>query len=103
MRQTREEEEKGRETVEAFDLLVPGLGEIIGGSAREDDLGRLEARMKEVGLDPSAYQAYLDTRRFGSLPHGGFGLGFETCGLGRKVPHIREIPPYVRAYDTPLF
>jgi asparaginyl-tRNA synthetase len=81
-----------------FDLLAPeGYGEIIGGSQREDDLDVLLARMGEEGLDPEEYEWYLDLRRYGTVPHGGFGLGVERtlawlCGL----KHIRETIPYAR-------
>ncbi len=64
-------------TVAATDLLVPGIGEIIGGSEREADYGKLTAAMKERKMDMDAYKQYLDLRVFGSVPHGGFGLGFE--------------------------
>lgn len=81
-----------------MDMLAPeGYGEIIGGSQREDDLATLEQRMKEEGMDPQPYQWYLDLRRYGSVPHGGFGLGIErtvawVCGLR----HIRETIPFPR-------
>jgi asparaginyl-tRNA synthetase len=81
-----------------MDLLAPeGYGEIIGGSQREEDLGALEARMREEELDPAVYAWYLDLRRYGSVPHGGFGLGLERtiawiCGLR----HIRETIPFPR-------
>jgi len=88
---------KGR-TVRNVDLLAPeGYGEIIGGSQREEDPDTLLARIKEVGLDPSNYKWYLDLRRYGSVPHGGFGLGIERtlswiCGLR----HVREAIPFPR-------
>lgn len=84
--------------VRNFDLLAPdGYGEIIGGSQREDDLDALLARMNEEGLETEAYDWYLDLRRYGSVPHGGFGLGIERtvawlCGL----KHIRETIAYPR-------
>ncbi len=84
--------------VNNLDLLAPeGYGEIIGGSQREDDLNVLLERMKEEGLDPTPYEWYLDLRRYGSVPHGGFGLGVERtlawiCGL----KHIREAIPFAR-------
>ena len=84
--------------VENFDLIAPqGFGEIIGGSAREEDLDRLVARMKEEHLPIADYEWYLDLRRYGSVPHGGFGLGVERtiawfCGL----KHIRETIPFPR-------
>ncbi len=70
--------EDGR-TVAAMDCLVPGIGEIIGGSQREDKLAVLEQRMQECGLKPEDYDFYLDLRRYGSARHAGFGLGFERC------------------------
>ena len=88
--------------VENFDLLAPeGVGEIIGGSAREEDYDRLVARMDEENLPRSPYEWYLDLRRYGSVPHGGFGLGVERtlawiCGL----KHIRESIPYPRMLDS---
>jgi len=94
MRQDRADER----LVENFDLLAPqGFGEIIGGSAREEDLDRLVRRMDEDGLPREDYEWYLDLRRFGSVPHGGFGLGVERtvswlCGL----KHIREAIPFAR-------
>ena len=66
-------------TVAAMDCLVPGIGEIIGGSQREDDYDLLRKRMEEVGLDEENYQFYLDLRKYGSTHHSGFGLGFERC------------------------
>ncbi len=84
--------------VENFDLLAPeGFGEIIGGSAREEDLDTLIGRIHEDGLPQQPYEWYLDLRRYGSVPHGGFGLGVERtlawlCGL----KHIRETIPYAR-------
>ncbi len=66
-----------RKTVAAMDVLIPQVGEIIGGSQREDRLDVLEERMRSAGLDPAAYSWYCDLRRFGSVPHAGFGLGFE--------------------------
>jgi asparaginyl-tRNA synthetase len=85
-------------TVLCNDLLAPeGHGEIIGGSQREDDLGRLEARLREEGLPEEAYVWYLDLRRFGTFPHSGFGLGLErTVGWITGRPHIRELIPFPR-------
>jgi len=85
-------------TVRNLDVLAPeGYGEIIGGSQREDELEVLQERMQEEGMDPAPYEWYLDMRRFGSVPHGGFGLGIERtvswiCGL----KHIRETIPFPR-------
>jgi len=84
-------------TVAAMDVLVPGVGELIGGSQREERLDVLLERMKESGLDPEGYQWYLDLRRYGSVPHSGFGLGFErlVC-YTTGVENIREAIPFPR-------
>jgi asparaginyl-tRNA synthetase len=84
-------------TVAAMDVLAPGIGEIIGGSQREERLELLDARMRKMGLDPAHYGWYRDLRRYGSVPHAGFGLGFERlivylCGL----QNIRDAIPYPR-------
>ena len=84
-------------TVAAVDCLVPGIGEIIGGSQREDTLEKLTARMDELGLKKEDYQFYLDLRKYGSARHSGFGLGFERCvmyltGMG----NIRDVIPFPR-------
>ncbi len=84
-------------TVAAMDCLVPGIGEIIGGSQREDNLELLERRMEELGLNKEDYAFYLDLRRYGSARHAGFGLGFERCvmyltGMG----NIRDVIPFPR-------
>ncbi len=84
-------------TVAAMDVLVPRLGEIIGGSQREERLDMLETRMAQLDLDPAAYWWYLDTRRFGSVPHAGFGLGFErTVQFVTGMGNIRDVIPYPR-------
>jgi asparaginyl-tRNA synthetase len=85
-------------TVAAMDVLAPGIGEIIGGSQREERLDVLDSRMAQFGLDPAHYQWYRDFRRYGSVPHAGFGLGFErlvvyVCGLS----NIRDAIAYPRA------
>ena len=84
-------------TVRAMDVLVPRVGEIIGGSQREERLDVLEARMKEQHLDPASYWWYLDLRRYGTVPHSGFGLGLErvlqfVTGMG----NIRDVIPFPR-------
>lgn len=84
-------------TVAAMDCLVPGIGEIIGGSQREDDLALLIQRMEEMNLNKEDYDFYLDLRRYGSVRHAGFGLGFERCvmyltGMG----NIRDVVPFPR-------
>jgi asparaginyl-tRNA synthetase len=86
-----------QKTVAAMDVLAPGIGEIIGGSQREERLDLLDARMRKLNLDPAHYGWYRDLRRYGSVPHAGFGLGFERlivylCGLG----NIRDAIPYPR-------
>lgn len=91
-------------TVAAMDVLAPGIGEIIGGSQREERLDALDARMAQFGLDAEHYQWYRDFRRYGSVPHAGFGLGFErlvvyVCGLS----NIRDAIPYPRAPGSAEF
>lgn len=88
-------------TVAAMDCLVPGIGEIIGGSQREDHLEVLEQRMEELGLNKEDYGFYLDLRRYGSARHAGFGLGFERCvmyltGMG----NIRDVVPFPRTVNN---
>ncbi|MDR3153395.1 MAG: asparagine--tRNA ligase [Deltaproteobacteria bacterium] len=84
-------------TVGAMDLLVPRVGELVGGSQREERLPLLLARMEELGLDPAAYWWYLDSRRWGGAPHAGFGLGFERLlMLLTGVTNIRDVIPFPR-------
>ena len=88
-------------TVAAMDCLVPGIGEIIGGSQREDDLEKLTGRMQELGLKEEDYGFYLDLRKYGSVRHSGFGLGFERCvmyltGMG----NIRDVIPFPRTVNN---
>ena len=88
-------------TVAAVDCLVPGIGEIIGGSQREDDYEKLAARMQELGLKEEDYGFYMDLRRYGSARHAGFGLGFERCvmyvtGMG----NIRDVLPFPRTVNN---
>lgn len=91
-------------TVRGMDVLVPRLGEIIGGSQREERLDVLEARMAEMGLDRDAYWWYLDTRRFGSVPHSGFGLGFErTVQFVTGMGNIRDVILYPRTPRSAAF
>ena len=90
-----------RKTVAAMDCLVPGIGEIIGGSQREDNYDKLLARMEELNLKPEDYQFYLDLRKYGSARHTGFGLGFERCvmyltGMG----NIRDVIPFPRTVNN---
>src|SRR5688572_30840962 len=84
-------------TVAAMDVLAPGIGEIIGGSQREDRLEVLDRRMVESGLDPKSYWWYRDLRRYGSVPHAGFGLGFErTIIYATGMANIRDVIPFPR-------
>ncbi|WP_158989623.1 asparagine--tRNA ligase [Mucilaginibacter sp. L196] len=97
MRQN-EPDAQGRETVRAMDILFPGIGEIVGGSQREERLDKLEQRMDEMGIPKDELWWYLDTRRFGACPHAGFGLGFErlvlfVTGMG----NIRDVIPFPRS------
>lgn len=93
----RENDEDGGETVEAMDLLVPGIGELIGGSAREDRLDVLERKMQASGLEKEAYWWYLDLRRYGSVPHAGYGLGFERLiQFVTGLDNIRDVIPFPR-------
>jgi len=86
-----------RQTVECFDLLVPGVGEIIGGSAREERLDKLLWQMDRCGIDEDEYSWYVDLRKFGSVPHGGFGLGFERALMWLLgVENIRDVLPFPR-------
>jgi len=84
-------------TVAAMDLLVPRIGELVGGSQREERLDVLESRIAETGMDSEEYWWYLDTRRFGSAPHAGFGMGFERMlMLLTGVTNIRDVIPFPR-------
>ena len=84
-------------TVAAMDCLVPGIGEIIGGSQREDDYDKLVSRMEELGMDLDQYGFYLDLRKYGSTRHAGFGLGFERCVMYLTgMQNIRDVLPFPR-------
>ena len=84
-------------TVAAADLLVPGIGELIGGSQREDDYEKLETRIKEMGMNPEDYWWYLNLRKFGGTTHSGFGLGFERMVMYLTgVSNIRDVIPFPR-------
>ena len=88
-------------TVAAMDCLVPGIGEIIGGSQREDDFGKLENRIKELGMRADDYKYYMDLRKYGSTRHAGFGLGFERCVMYLTgMSNIRDVLPYPRTVGT---
>jgi asparaginyl-tRNA synthetase len=86
------------QTVAAFDVLFPRIGEVIGGSQREERYEVLVRRMQELGMDFTPYQGYLDTRRFGSVPHSGFGLGLERILLFLTgMTNVRDVIPFFRA------
>ncbi len=88
-------------TVSASDLLVPGIGELIGGSAREERLDVLERRMDEAGLDKEEYWWYLELRKYGTVKHGGFGLGFERCIMYLTgMTNIRDVIPFARTVNN---
>ena len=84
-------------TVTAMDVLVPGIGEIIGGSQREERLDVLMGNFAKHGLDPAAYSWYSDLRKYGSVPHAGFGLGFERMLMFvTGMANIRDVIPFAR-------
>lgn len=88
-------------TVAAVDCLVPGIGEIIGGSQREDDYDKLLARINELGLSEDDYKFYLDLRKYGSARHAGFGLGFERCVMYlTSMGNIRDVIPFPRTVNN---
>ena len=88
-------------TVAAMDCLVPGIGEIIGGSQREDDYEKLVGRMRELGLKEEDYGFYLDLRKYGSVRHSGFGLGFERCVMYLTgMSNIRDVIPFPRTVNN---
>ncbi len=91
-------------TVRAMDVLFPGIGEIVGGSQREEDYGKLHGRIREMGIEEGDVWWYLETRKFGTAPHSGFGLGFErlmlfVTGMG----NIRDVIPFPRAPQNAEF
>jgi asparaginyl-tRNA synthetase len=87
-----------------MDVLVPRLGEIIGGSEREERLEVLEGRIKELGMPLENYKWYLDLRRFGTVPHSGFGLGFERLVMYvTGMQNIRDVIPYPRTVGSAEF
>lgn len=91
-------------TVRAMDLLAPGIGEIIGGSQREDNLEILENRITELGMKPEDYEFYLDLRRYGSFPHSGYGLGFERMIMYiTGMTNIRDVIPFPRTPNNADF
>jgi len=103
MRQN-ELDEKDRLTVQAMDVLVPRIGELVGGSAREERLGRLQQRIVDMNLKPEDFEWYCDLRRFGSVPHAGFGMGFDRFVMfvtGAK--NVRDVIPFPRYAGTCRF
>ena len=95
---------EGRETVRAMDLLVPGIGEIIGGSQREENLDVLRENMRHHNLSEQEYSWYVDLRRYGSVPHAGFGLGFERMLMFvTGVANIRDVIPFARTPGNASF
>ena len=85
------------ETVAAMDLLVPGSGELVGGSQREERLDKLEARMKEMGVPKEELEWYLDLRKYGTFVHSGYGIGFERLVMYLTgVENIRDVLPFPR-------
>ena len=93
-----------KKTVRAMDILFPGIGEIVGGSQREERLEILQARMKELNIDQEELWWYLDLRRFGSVVHSGFGLGFERLVMFLTgMNNIRDVIPYPRTPQNASF
>jgi len=91
-------------TVAAMDVLAPGIGEIVGGSQREERLDVLSSRMAEHGLDRETYRWYLDLRRYGTVPHAGFGLGFErTLAYVTGLSNVRDAIPFPRTPGNAKF
>jgi len=92
---------ENQELALGMDMLAPeGYGEIIGGGQREEDLSALEERLREFNLPKESYEWYLDLRRYGSVPHSGFGLGLErTIAWIAGIPHVREAIPFPRLLE----
>ncbi len=91
-------------TVAAMDILAPGIGEIIGGSQREERLDVLDSRLEEMGLDVSDYSWYRDLRRYGTVPHSGFGLGFERLvAYATGMQNVRDVIPFPRTPNNAAF
>jgi asparaginyl-tRNA synthetase len=87
-----------------MDVLAPGIGEIIGGSQREERLDVLDERMDQVGLDKEVYNWYRDLRRYGTVPHAGFGLGFErTVSYVTGMNNVRDVIPFPRTPNNADF
>jgi len=99
-----EPDAQGRHTVRAMDILFPGIGEMVGGSQREENLDKLLTRMAEVGIPEEEMDWFLDTRRFGSAPHAGFGVGFERLVLFvTGMTNIRDVIPFPRTPNNAEF
>ena len=95
---------ENEKTVRAMDILFPGIGEIVGGSQREERLEVLEKKIETLGIDPEELWWYLDLRRFGSTPHSGFGLGFERLVLfATGMNNIRDVIPFPRTPQNASF
>ena len=91
-------------TCESFDLLVPGIGELIGASQREDDFDKLSNVMDKKGVDKEDLSFYLDLRKYGSVPHGGFGLGFDRLlMLVTGITNIKDVIPFPVHYKNCSF
>jgi asparaginyl-tRNA synthetase len=91
-------------TVAALDVLVPGIGEIVGGSQREERLEVLDRRLEEAGIAVADYGWYRDLRRYGTVPHAGFGLGFErTLGYVCGMSNVRDLIPFPRTPHNARF
>ena len=91
-------------TVAAMDVLAPGIGEIIGGSQREENLEVLDARLAEMGLDKEDYSWYRDLRRYGTVPHSGFGLGFERLvAYVTGMANVRDVIAFPRTRNSAEF
>jgi asparaginyl-tRNA synthetase len=92
-----EPDDQGRRTVRAMDILFPGIGEMVGGSQREERLDYLQKRMDEMHIPQEELYWFLDTRKFGTAPHAGFGLGFERLVLFvTGMTNIRDVIPFPR-------
>lgn len=97
-------DQNGHQTVRAMDILFPGIGEMVGGSQREENLEKLITRMEEVGIPQKEMDWFLDTRRFGSVPHSGFGVGFERLVLfATGMSNIRDVIPFPRTPNNAEF
>ena len=91
-------------TVAAMDVLAPGIGEIIGGSQREERLDILDSRIREGGLEPEDYWWYRDLRKYGTVPHAGFGLGFERAIMyATGMDNVRDVIPFPRTPNSAEF